>query len=100
MKALKLISEMNAAELYKTMLDDSSPRRRMSALYEIERRKAAQANKVRRAIETMIDSIGLTEALTLIAEICEERKDKAEEAEALKWAVREDAVRQAAGESE
>ena len=100
MKALKLISEMNAAELHEVWMGDASANRRMSALREIERRKAAQANKVRRAIETMIDSIGLTEALTLIAEICEERKDKAEEAEALKWAVREDAIRQAAGESE
>lgn len=96
----KIISEMNAAELYNAWMDDPSANRRMSALREIERRKFAQMNKVRNAIEKMIDSLGLTEALTLIAEICEERKDKAEEAEALKWAVREDAVRQAAGESE
>jgi len=96
----KIISEMNAAELYNVWMDDPSANRRMSALREIERRKFAQLNKVRNAIEKMIDSLGLTEALTLIAEICEERKDKAEEAEALKWAVREDAVRQAAGESE
>ncbi len=96
----KIISEMNAAELYNVWMDDASANRRMSALREIERRKFAQLNKVRNAIEKMIDSLGLTEALTLIAEICEERKDKAEEAEALKWAVREDAVRQAAGESE
>jgi len=81
-------------------MEDPSANRRMSALREIEKRKAAQANKVRRAIETMIDSLGLVDALTLIAEICEERKEKAEEAEALKWAVREDAIRQAAGESE
>jgi len=97
---MKLLSEMNASELTKVWLDDPSANRRMAAHREIERRKGAQTTKVRKAIETMIDSIGLVEALTQIAEICEERKDKAEEAEALRWSVREDAIRQAAGESE
>lgn len=97
---MKNLGEMTAGELKLVWLNAKKATERMAALREYERRRAEQPEKVRAALRTAIDMMGLTEALAVIADYCEERKERADEGEAMKWAIREDAVRNAAGETE
>jgi len=97
---MKSLKEMSAAELLNLMEKAPKALERMSAMREFTRRKVEQPAKVRAALRTAIDIIGLDEALAVVIEYCEERKERADEGEAMKWAIREDAIRNAAGESE
>jgi len=96
MKTTKHVGEMSLGELRVAWEHHKNGNVRRSARNEYQQRRAT-TRKI--AIAKMMDTVGLSESLAIMAGICEDRSKTTNEGDAFLWTVRMDVLRNAAEET-